>query len=89
MTLVPFPPEYRHSDLNRLDIWPSPLRLQADIESEALSAKFTERDAFWYCPSYGYVAPAAIMPVRVVVALTDPEWFQHLQSKTELSEVNF
>ena len=29
------------------------------------------------------------MPVKVVVALTDPEWFQHLRSKPDLSEVNF
>src|SRR5216684_8873358 len=29
------------------------------------------------------------MPVRVVVALTDPEWFEHLRRKSDLSEVNF
>jgi len=29
------------------------------------------------------------MPVRVVVALTDPEWFEHLRGKPDLSEVNF
>src|SRR5262249_30102640 len=29
------------------------------------------------------------MSVRVVVALTDPEWFQHLQGKRDLFEVNF
>lgn len=29
------------------------------------------------------------MPVKVVVALTDPEWFAHLQTKVDLTEVNF
>jgi putative restriction endonuclease len=29
------------------------------------------------------------MPVRLVVALTDPEWFEHLRGKSDLSEVNF
>lgn len=29
------------------------------------------------------------MPVKVVVALTDPEWFQHLRGKPDLPEVNF
>src|ERR1700730_11210889 len=29
------------------------------------------------------------MPVKVVVALTDPEWFEHLRGKPDLSEVNF
>ena len=30
-----------------------------------------------------------VMPVRVVVALTDTEWFEHLRRKPDLSEVNF
>jgi putative restriction endonuclease len=29
------------------------------------------------------------MSVRVVVALTDPQWFEHLHRRPELSEVNF
>src|SRR3984893_4479815 len=29
------------------------------------------------------------MPVKVVVALTDPEWFAHRRGKPDLSEVNF
>jgi hypothetical protein len=29
------------------------------------------------------------MPVKVVVALTDPEWFEHLRRKPDLAEVNF
>jgi putative restriction endonuclease len=29
------------------------------------------------------------MPVKLVVALTDPEWFAHLRKKTDLQEVNF
>src|ERR1700730_10318673 len=29
------------------------------------------------------------MPVKVVVALTDPEWFEHLRGKPDLSEVIF
>jgi putative restriction endonuclease len=29
------------------------------------------------------------MPVKVVVALTDPEWFEHLRERPDLSEVNF
>jgi putative restriction endonuclease len=29
------------------------------------------------------------MPVRVVVALTDPQWFEHLRGKPDLAEVNF
>jgi putative restriction endonuclease len=29
------------------------------------------------------------MSVRIVVALTDPEWFRHLRGKLDLSEVNF
>jgi putative restriction endonuclease len=29
------------------------------------------------------------MPVRLVVALTDPDWFYYLREKTDLSEVNF
>jgi len=29
------------------------------------------------------------MPVKVVIALTDPEWFEHLRGKPDLAEVNF
>jgi|SRR5580704_1258558 hypothetical protein len=29
------------------------------------------------------------MPVKLVVALTDPEWFQYLRGKSALDEVNF
>jgi len=29
------------------------------------------------------------VPVKLVVALTDPEWFQHLRAKPDLDEVNF
>jgi putative restriction endonuclease len=29
------------------------------------------------------------MPIRLVVALTDPEWFEHLRAKPDLLEVNF
>jgi len=29
------------------------------------------------------------MPVKLVVALTDPDWFQHLRRMPNLSEVNF
>ena len=29
------------------------------------------------------------MPVKLVVALTDPEWFQYLRGKPDLDEVNF
>src|SRR6266853_5242244 len=29
------------------------------------------------------------MAVKLVVALTDPEWFQHLRGKPDLDEVNF
>lgn len=29
------------------------------------------------------------MPIRLVVALTDPEWFEHLRRKPDLPEVNF
>ena len=29
------------------------------------------------------------MPVKIVVALTDPDWFEHLRVKPDLSEVNF
>jgi len=29
------------------------------------------------------------MPVKIVVALTDPDWFEHLREKPDLSEVNF
>lgn len=46
--------------------------------------------AFQYvCASQGDVQLRLPMPVRVVVALTDPEWFEHLQGKPDLSEVNF
>ena len=29
------------------------------------------------------------MPVKLVVAVTDRDWFEHLRSKPHLSEVNF
>jgi putative restriction endonuclease len=29
------------------------------------------------------------MPVKIVVVLTDPDWFEHLREKPDLSEVNF
>src|SRR4051794_30684057 len=50
---------------------------------------------WWHSPGYRIRAPRAslnrsvVMPIKLVIAVTDRSWFEHLRSRPDITEVNF